>query len=87
MLARASSGHDAVKKKNPDWPGAYRMLTASCGHAGRIEEGRAAVAEPRRVAPEMTIESTRAQVPWKDPADMERYLEGLRKTGLPEKIK
>jgi adenylate cyclase len=60
------------------------VLAANCGQAGRIEEGRAAVAELRRVAPEMTIKSTRAQVPWKDPADMERYLEGLRKAGLPE---
>jgi len=71
--------------ENLDWPGVYRVLAANCGQAGRIEEGRAAVAELRRVAPEMTIESTRAQVPWKDPADMERYLDGLRKAGLPQR--
>ena len=71
-------------EENPDQPGAYRVLAANCGQAGRIEEARAAIAELKRVAPDITIETTRSQVPWQDPADMERYLDGLRKAGLPE---
>jgi Flp pilus assembly protein TadD len=72
------------QEENPDWPGVYRVLAANCGPAGRLEEGRAAVTKLSRLAPDMTIETTRAQVPWKDPADMERYLDGLRKAGLSE---
>jgi hypothetical protein len=35
-------------------------------------------------APGTTIAKTRAAVPWKDPLVMERYLDALRKAGLPE---
>jgi hypothetical protein len=35
-------------------------------------------------APSTTIAKTRAGVPWKDSAIMERYLDALRKAGLPE---
>jgi adenylate cyclase len=72
------------QEENPDLPGVLRVLAASCGQSGRIEEGRAAVAELRRVAPDITIETTRAQVPWGNSNDMDCYLEGLRKSGLPE---
>jgi hypothetical protein len=32
----------------------------------------------------MTVTATRQQVPWKKSDDAARYLEGLRKAGLPE---
>jgi len=70
--------------ENPDWPGVYRVLAANCGQAGRLEEGRAAVAELKRVAPDITVETTRVQMPFENPADQERSLECLRKVGLPE---
>jgi hypothetical protein len=34
--------------------------------------------------PGVTVTATRAQVPWKKSDDAQRYLDGLRKTGLPE---
>lgn len=71
-------------EENPDQPGCYRVLAASYERAGRIEEARAAIAELGQVAPDITIETTRAQLPWQDPGDTERYLDGLRKAGLPE---
>ena len=71
-------------EENPDHPGSYRVLAANCGQASRIEEARAAIAELRRVAPDITIETTRAQFPCEDPAIMDRYLDGLRKAGLRE---
>jgi hypothetical protein len=72
------------KGNNPDHPGVLRVLAANCGQIGRIEEGRAAVAELKRGATEMRIESNRTQMPFENPADLERCLEGLRKAGLPE---
>jgi hypothetical protein len=65
------------REDNPDYPGVLRVLAANRGRAGRIEEGRAAVVEPERVAQEITIESTRAQMPFEIRADMERYPEDL----------
>jgi hypothetical protein len=70
---------------NPCRPGVERILAANCGQAGRIEEGRAALADLRRVAPDITIHSARAQMPFENPSDLERYLEGLRKMGLPQR--
>jgi hypothetical protein len=68
------------REGTPDHPGDLHVLAANCGQAGRIKEGRVAVVELNRVAPEITVESTRAQMPFENPAD----LEGLRKVGLPE---
>ncbi|UCH49290.1 MAG: tetratricopeptide repeat protein [Betaproteobacteria bacterium] len=72
------------QERNPNHPGIWRVLAASYGQAGRLEEAGAAVAQLRRVAPDITIESTRAQLPWSDAAVAERYLDGLRKGRLPE---
>ena len=48
--------------ENPDWPGTYRVLAANCGQAGQIEAARVAIAELKRVAPDITIETTRQQI-------------------------
>jgi tetratricopeptide (TPR) repeat protein len=69
---------------NPDFPGGHRMLAASCGRAGRIDEARAALDQLSRLAPGQTVETIRTQLPIKRPEDLERYLDGLRKAGLPE---
>jgi len=37
-----------------------------------------------RQMPGITVTATREQVPWKRLDDIERYLDGLRKAGLPE---
>ena len=66
------------------FPTAHRLLTASCGQLGQTEKARAALDTLLSIAPGTTIAKTRAAVPWKDPAVMERYLDALRKAGLPE---
>ena len=67
-----------------DHPGVLRVMAASYGQLGRLEEARATITALLRAAPGITVESTRAQIPWEDPAAMERYVDGLRKAGLPE---
>ena len=71
-------------EENPLYPGNYRLLVATYGHLGRIDEARAALEHLLRLMPNLTVESSRNQVPWQRPADMERYLNGLRKAGLRE---
>ena len=62
-----------------------RVLLASChGHLGRIEEARAAWREALRVNPDYSFEQRRKVLPYRDPADIERIAEGLRKAGVVE---
>ena len=73
-----------VIEENPRFPGAYRILAATYGELGNLEEARTALEELLRQMPGLTVDATRRQVPWKRPEDAERYAEGLRKAGLPE---
>jgi adenylate cyclase len=66
------------------FPTAHRLLAASCSLLGQTENAKAALAALLSSAPGSTIAKTRAAVPWKNPAVMERYLDALRKAGLPE---
>ena len=91
-LAAFSAGQydDAVEwgektiEENPRHPGAYRLLAASYAQLGHIEEAKAALEEMLLQMPGMTVAATRKQVPWKRTDDAQRYLDGLRKAGLPE---
>jgi adenylate cyclase len=66
------------------FPTAHRLLTASRKQLGQIEKARAALIALLSVSPGTTVAKIRAAVPWKDPVVMERYLDALRKAGLPE---
>ena len=71
-------------EENPRFPGAYRILAATYGQLGAADEAKAALAELLQEMPGLTVTATRQQVHWKRPDDAERYLDGLRKAGLPE---
>jgi len=59
------------------------LVLASCyAELGREEEARAAAAEVLRINPNFSLEVWRQMIPFKDPAELERYLAGLRKAGL-----
>jgi TolB-like protein/class 3 adenylate cyclase/Flp pilus assembly protein TadD len=68
----------------PEFPTAHRLLAASQAALGRIEEARAALAALFGIVPDASIARTRTGVPWKRPEDMERYLDALRRAGMPE---
>jgi len=65
-------------RARPDQPGVYRVLAASYGHLGRIEEARAALDGMNELAPDFSLQALRVHVP---SAVVERYLEGWRKAG------
>ena len=52
---------------------------------GLIEEAREAWRELMRVNPDYSLEHRRKVLPYKNPDDFERVVEGLRKAGLPER--
>jgi TolB-like protein len=70
-------------ERNPDSATSYALLASCYGHLGRIAESRAAWAEVMRIAPNFSIERQRHILPYKNPDDFERRVEGLRLAGIP----
>jgi len=69
-------------QQNPRFPGGHRLVAASCGQLGRIQDAASELEELLLLMPGMTADDVRKQVPFKRPSDMERYVDGLRKAGL-----
>jgi TolB-like protein/class 3 adenylate cyclase len=64
----------------------YRMLAASYAQLGRMEQAEAALCEALLLQPGLTVEKVRAET-WtsvSNPDFLARYIDGLRKAGLPE---
>ncbi len=88
--ARVSLGHfDAAVtaleqrlERNPNAQTSLALLADCYGHLGRIAEARAAWAEVMRIAPNFSIEWQRRVLPYKNPGDFERRVEGLRKAHI-----
>ena len=69
--------------RNPDSATSLALLASCYGHLGRIDEARAAWAEAMKIAPNFSIERQRRVLPYKNPEDFERRVEGMRKAGIP----
>ena len=61
----------------------YYYLVASYAHLDRMERARSCAAEILRARPNFTLKDVGMTEPFKDPADLEHLLDGLRKAGLP----
>jgi len=68
--------------RNPNYLPAHAFLAASYSSLGREAEATAAVKEVLRVNPEFSLESYAKTLPYKNKADVERYIGTLRKAGL-----
>ena len=53
-------------------------------HLGRIEEARETLDRMKSVRPDASIDTVRNSMIFSDLEDEERYLDGLRRAGLPE---
>ena len=73
--------HDAIRQRS-DFVGAHRVLAASAGMAGDVDLAGAALAECRRVQPNISLDWIRREMPIKLEADRAHYLEGFRRAGL-----
>ncbi|HJY80192.1 MAG TPA: adenylate/guanylate cyclase domain-containing protein [Candidatus Binatia bacterium] len=67
---------------NPNFVLSHLSLVACYAELGRLEEAQAEAAEVLRINPNFSLEVFKQISPYKDPADLERYLNGLRKAGL-----
>ncbi|MBD9448115.1 adenylate/guanylate cyclase domain-containing protein [Rhizobium sp. RHZ01] len=68
--------------RNPVTDVSRALLAACYGHLGRFEEARATWQEVLRVNPDYSLEYRRKVLPFKNPADFELVMEGLRKAGV-----
>jgi TolB-like protein len=76
-LERALSAH-------ANYLPALRMAAASHACADRMEEAQKAIARIRQIDPELRVSGLIDVVPFRGSNDFARYVEGLRKAGLPE---
>jgi len=69
---------------NPAFVDAHGILAAALAHDGRLSEARVALDECLRRLPGLTAGDPRLVRPFRDAADQRRFIEGLRKAGLPD---
>ena len=65
-----------------DFVGAHRVLTAAAALSGQQELASAALQGLLRVQPNISLAWMTKDMPIREPADRERYVEGLRRAGL-----
>jgi adenylate cyclase len=77
----AIAAHKKSLNRAPNDILTHIALTTAYSWAGRLDEARAQAAEVLRINPNYSVEE-RKLGPYKNQADLEHYVEGLRKAGL-----
>ena len=70
-------------KANPDFNNGYKPLIAALGHLGRPEEAAPYIGKLLSLEPGFTVASFGRVYPFRNPADRERYMQGLALAGVP----
>ena len=74
--------HKTVQLR-PEFPEGYRWFAAAAALTGNVPEAAEALGMHRRLVPDYTVARTRENTPFTGNT-VERFLDGLRKAGLPE---
>jgi adenylate cyclase len=75
---------EKVIESNPHYQDGHLALAAAYGAVGRIGDAEWEAEEVLSLQPGFTLADNLRRTPYKNPADLERWIEGLRKAGLPE---
>jgi len=71
-------------QESPAWMPAHRLVILCLVHLGRLDEARVAANRMLELAPKTTISAIRLQIPQKNEAYKERYINAMRVAGIPE---
>ena len=85
ILGRYDEAVEALEQAIASNPGAERVhvwLAAAYAQAGAIEDAQWEADQIMTMDPDFSMERIEKVFPFKDPADRERFIEGLRKAGL-----
>src|SRR5262249_38690211 len=80
----AASWSERALRVQPNYAPAMRIAAASHACAGRLAAAQQAMARMRQLPPDMRVANLAGVGPFRKPADITRYTEGLRRAGLPE---
>jgi len=68
---------------NPETDFSRAILASALGHLGEVDEARQVWGELEKINPKYSFRDHFSRQPFKNPADVERIAEGLKKAGLP----
>ncbi len=69
-------------RQRADFVGAHRVLTAAAGMAAQVDTAKAALAELRRVQPNVSLPWIASHIPTREEAERDHYVEAFRRAGL-----
>jgi tetratricopeptide (TPR) repeat protein len=69
-------------RQRGDFVGCHRVLTAAAGMADQHDVAKAALLELKRAQPNVSLAWIESEMPIKQDADRDHYLEGFRRAGL-----
>lgn len=81
---RAVEGFENVIARNPEFPVTHVTLAATLGNLGRIDDAEWQTAERLTLVPHLSPARERERRPYARAEDLDWYLEGLRRAGVPE---
>jgi adenylate cyclase len=82
--ARAAGHLKEALARNPNWQPARQVLIAAYGHLGRIDDAHWEIGEMQVAGSAIALTRVREREPFRNPADLDRLLDGLRKAGVAE---
>jgi len=71
-------------RERPNWPEGQRLVAAAAALSGRSKEAQQAIARMREMDPNWRLSNVRKTALFRRPEDHAKYVEALRKAGLPE---
>ncbi len=75
---------DLLNERNPKTTGTYELLAFSHAMLGNDTQARDAMEHVLKVKPDLTIARVRQLEPFEHERDLNRYLDAMRKAGVPE---
>jgi Flp pilus assembly protein TadD len=72
----------ATTALHPNHAGAWRLMTASLGMLGKLDDAREALARAQMLQPDLSSAQVESNTVYANPAERSRFIEGLRQAGL-----